>query len=877
MEYISNVGVYDYEGNKLCDLYDSQVNLIGQAYQIDHTQNEDGVGLLTFNIPYMVDKAINFRWNFLKSEYLVRLYSNNKEEWFVANKPVKKKTGKEIIGTVSCNGTPILLKTKNIHKEFDDENGIGTIDYLMVQILAGSGWHYDATHSDTLYEEDGVTEKVRSLNSNGSKGSLGLINEVCKLFMCLPTYDTSNKLVTIHAMRNRDMLFEAEVGKNLDALTASYNSNDIITRMYVEGEYDGTHGYVGIDDANPTGLSYIFNFDYYKEIGLFSETHEAAYQTYLVDITDVVEKTKLNQSQITAKEDIMNGLVGQCKLTVYYVSQGFTTPKYTYNDPTDEQKALAIGDEVLVLNEDGTYQTKTIITTPQALIGPGDYAILKYGTKAAGTVGAKEVQIEAKEKEIDNLSRKIAATTKEDKIREYTAEIAQLQLEIESIYTGGEVTDQDMKEDMALKYIPNDYSGNVDLFDRIIVPAADFIAKGYSFIGTYGTIFSHTFSAGPTDEYDYDYPYKCVIDITPIKADGTVLTQQQMEDYLYEIIEDAKTHDISIMRADDLNLVLRVDELVGDESLASAYQRADEWTSKLHEMQEEWDSIRASYNWFGETDRDPAGIFNDVLPVITDGLYKQVSSFVKPNGTLDMISGLETTRGILLDRQDEIEATFIAAMGDMLRDGKWQNNNYIEGQEQALYDDSVERMKYLSRPTGEYSFDYIRMHKEFGVPLEDIKINAIVRVNDDELDVHENMYVSKIVTGIDRKNYGRIEVSTNDLSLSSSDLGSLLSRMSQLADLIEQKNQIYQRAEAISKSGTFFADRLNGMIDVTKNQILSSVSNWWTDANGNIVFESVDGGSAMMLSGAGFMLADSKDEAGEWNWRTKLYHWFSPQ
>ena len=185
---------------------------------------------------------------------------------------------------------------------------------------------------------------------------------------------------------------------------------------------------------------------------------------------------------------------------------------------------------------------------------------------------------------------------------------------------------------------------------------------------------------------------------------GADTMEQQMEDYLYEIIEDAKTHDISIMSADDLNLILRVDELVGDESLASAYQRADEWTSKLHEMQEEWDSILASYNWFGETDRDPAGIFNDVLPVITDGLYKQVSSFVKPNGTLDMISGLETTRSILLDRQDEIEATFIAAMGDMLRDGKWQNNNYIEGHHRHHYSFVIYSGKHYLHPRPQRSY-----------------------------------------------------------------------------------------------------------------------------------------------------------------------------
>ena len=109
MENISNVGVFDYENNKLCDLYDSEVNLIGQAYNIEHTQNGDGVGSLSFNIPYMVDSKKNFRWQYLKNEYMIRLVDNGKTEWFIANKPVKKKTGKEIIGSVTCTGTGCTL------------------------------------------------------------------------------------------------------------------------------------------------------------------------------------------------------------------------------------------------------------------------------------------------------------------------------------------------------------------------------------------------------------------------------------------------------------------------------------------------------------------------------------------------------------------------------------------------------------------------------------------------------------------------------------------------------------------------------------------------------------------------------------------------
>ena len=610
MEAISNVSVFDYSGHKLCDLYDEQVSLKGQAYDIEYVQNWDGVPKLTFSIPYMVNDEENFRWKYLKNEYLIRLYYNSENIWFIANKPVKKK-GKEIIGTVSCDGTPILLKTKNIYKAFDDENGIGTVDYIMEQVLAGSGWHLG--YCEVLKEKDGVTDKVRSLNSSGSKGALGLINDVCNLFQCRPVYHTDTKTVDIIGRRTRDMIFEAEVGRNLDALSVQNKSDDIVTRMYVEGEY-GDDGYVGIDDVNPTGLSYLFNFDYYRETGLFRQEHEEALATYLEDIQDVNQRIKSVQGQINEIEGELNTMIGQCVLTVYYVSNGFDVPMYLYGDPTAEQQAIAPGDEVIIMNSDGTHRYETVVTTAQALVGPGDYAVGKFAKKASGKIGAQEVQIEAKEKEIDNLTRKIAATTKEDRIAEYQHEIARLQSEINVIYYGASASDQEMIEEMAEGYIPVGYDGNVDLTNRIIVPAQTFINAGYTdFDGDYGTIYSLTYSAGKREEFDYEYTQNVIIDVTPVKADGSVITRVNVEGYIEHLISVSEQSGRSLMAIDgeERNILLRVLP-IRDMELDQAYSEDGDWCAALHEMQASWDETRARCDFFGDSDTiDPAGIFDD--------------------------------------------------------------------------------------------------------------------------------------------------------------------------------------------------------------------------------------------------------------------------
>lgn len=682
----SSLAIFDYTRKKICDLYESQTNIAGQAYNITFGTNmRDGIKELNFTIPYMVDHEKNFRWAYLKSEYLVRLIYGDSTEWYVLQKPKKDKKGKEIIGTVTCSGLESTLKTKNIYKEFDDENGIGTIDYLVDQILAGTGWHRGYT--DPMLEADGETEKIRSLKSGSKQGALGLMSSVCNLFRCYPVYKTDTKEVELYNYNNREQVLEGEVGRNLETLSVEYNSNDIITRLYVEGEY-GDDGYVGIDSVNPTGLSYIFNFDYYRELGLFTQEHEDALSTYLTDIRIVKDQISANMERINEVENEINNLIGQCKLTVYYTSSGFINPVYVYGEPTTVQKMLNPGDKVVVLNTDGTYRYDTIVSSPEGIIHYGDYCVAKFATPAAGTIGAGEVQIEAKEKEIANLQRKINSTTKQDKIAEYNAEIATLRADIQTIYT-----------------------------------------------------------------------------------------------------------------------------------------------------QE-------------------------------DGLYDQMDSLMKSNGLLYHLDDYMDTHAALLYNQDIIESTFIAAMGDMLRDGYSNNQNYIEGQEQHLYDDSVEAMEQMSKPTVSYSFNYIRVAEEFDVQMEDIHLNAIFKIHDNELDVHDNLFVSEITIGVDDESNGSIEVSNKDITLNTNSLGALLSRMSQLSDLVEQKNTLYNRSQAISKNGTLYTDRLNGQIDVLKNQILSSVSNWYTDEHGNILFLSADGGSAMMLSGAGFMISNSKDNNGNWVWRT---------
>lgn len=113
-------------------------------------------------------------------------------------------------------------------------------------------------------EADGATEKVRSIKSDGKRGAYLLISDICKLFGGRAEFDGDARTVNVYSVNRRDELMELNFGKNLTTIERKEDAADVVTRLYVEGEYTD-NGYVGIDDVNPTGLPFLLNFDYYRD------------------------------------------------------------------------------------------------------------------------------------------------------------------------------------------------------------------------------------------------------------------------------------------------------------------------------------------------------------------------------------------------------------------------------------------------------------------------------------------------------------------------------------------------------------------------------------------------------------------------------------
>jgi hypothetical protein len=121
-------------------------------------------------------------------------------------------------------------------------------------------------------------------------------------------------------------------------------------------------------------------------------------------------------------------------------------------------------------------------------------------------------------------------------------------------------------------------NGNVDLTNRPIVLPETMHNAGYTdFDGDYATLYSMTYTLQTADEQD------CTLLATPIKQDGTVLTQNDIDDYVDTLCSESAN--INAIKGNDTQGLL-IHVLSGTQ-----IETMDEIAEQAHDLSDQWEQL----------------------------------------------------------------------------------------------------------------------------------------------------------------------------------------------------------------------------------------------------------------------------------------------
>lgn len=286
-------------------------------------------------------------------------------------------------------------------------------------------------------------EMVRSASKEAGASAYDNLKSIASLFDGSLVFDGYAKTVSLVKLIGKKSNVCFRVGKNMKSIKRTRNTTDIITRLYVIDQ-TSENGYIGIEEVNPLGTSFILDFDYYKEAGLLSQAQLEAIDTYKDKVKEISSEYRGEVDELFMRQNTVNGLVGQSPFA--FANASYTTNTNVslgeitrYNDAGDPE----FGDSIYIRTALNTWQTFTVVSYNKSsrvvtLSGVPVGCVDALWTKKhpAGTIGARLVEIKTKREIIKKLQAQYEDATDEDERTKIIEDINALQTELDSLYNG---------------------------------------------------------------------------------------------------------------------------------------------------------------------------------------------------------------------------------------------------------------------------------------------------------------------------------------------------------------------------------------------------------------------------------------------------------
>ncbi len=224
--------------------------------------------------------------------------------------------------------------------------------------------------------------------------------------------------------------------------------------------------------------------------------------------------------------------------------------------------------------------------------------------------------------------------------------------------------------------------GNVNLKNRPQVDAAVMQSAGWTeFDGDYGTVYSQT--------YSFDNGKQIVV--TPILPDGTVLSPEQLDSYVRQM-----------MSGEDIDVNIKLGMFEGENSI----EQAEKFAVGLHDMQEEYYALKQTFS------ENPYGDFTEDQLKAVEELTKTLEEH--KNQLSGELGGIKSAYDDLIE----------------IRDSYNEHGKISVDQYQSLCDMGFEYLALLSDESGALSLDEDAFQRLTDAKIQQMQVDMALQAAD---------------------------------------------------------------------------------------------------------------------------------------------------